>query len=205
VINCAGLQSDRVARLCGLDPDVRIIPFRGEYHRLVPAREGLVRNLVYPVPDPALPFLGQHLTRRIDGGVLAGPNALLALSRAGYSRASFSARDTLATLSWIGFWRMARRHWGSGVAELRRSVGRRAVARELRQLVPALAPSDLERAGAGVRAQAVGRDGALVDDFRILEAPGVLHVLNAPSPAATAALGLAERLASRAEAILLAG
>jgi L-2-hydroxyglutarate oxidase len=197
LIGCAGLQSDRLARMCGLDPAVRIVPFRGEYHRLAPARESLVRNLIYPVPDPALPFLGVHLTRRIGGGIEAGPNAVLAASRDGYRFSTFSLRDTLAVLSWPGFWRMARRHWRTGVYEVRRSIGRRLLARDLRSLVPAIGAADLERWGAGVRAQAVGRDGALLDDFVFAEGPRMLHVVNAPSPAATASLAIGRRIAER--------
>jgi len=197
IVACAGLQSDRVARMCGLDPGARIVPFRGEYHRLAPARESLVRNLIYPVPDPALPFLGVHLTRRVAGGIEAGPNAVLATSRSGYRFADFSLRDTLAVLGWPGFWRMARRHWRTGVYEVRRSASRELLARDLRRLVPGIAAGDLERWGAGVRAQAVGRDGALLDDFVFAEGPRMLHVINAPSPAATACLAIGRRIAAR--------
>lgn len=202
LLNCAGLQSDRIARMCGLAPQLRIVPFRGEYHKLVPERESLVRNLIYPVPDPRLPFLGVHFTRMIRGGVEVGPNAVLALCREGYQRSSFSARDLLAMLAYPGFWRLARRHWHSGAAEVRRSLSTSALVRDLRKLVPEIGPQDLRPHGAGVRAQAVAADGTLVDDFHILEAEGMLHVLSAPSPAATAALAIGSSLAERAGPIL---
>lgn len=198
LVGCAGLASDRIARLAGMDPSVAIIPFRGEYWMLAPERAGLVRNLVYPVPDPAFPFLGVHFTRRIGGGVEAGPNAVLALAREGYRRTSFDARDAWDTLAWPGFWRMARRHWRSGMHEQWRSLSRRAFARACAELVPEVRPEDLAPGGAGVRAQAVGRDGALLDDFVIAEDRRMVHVLNAPSPAATASLAIGEEIASRA-------
>lgn len=198
LINCAGLQSDRVARLCGVDPGLRIVPFRGEYHELTPARRHLVRNLIYPVPDPGLPFLGVHFTRTVKGAVEVGPNAVLALSRAGYTRRDISPRDTLEFLGYRGFWRMARRRWKAGAAEVGRSLSRRALARGLRRLVPEVGAADLRPAGAGVRAQAVAPDGELIDDFRIVEAERMLHVLNAPSPAATASLSIGRELARRA-------
>lgn len=204
LINCAGLQSDRVARLCGLDPGLRIVPFRGEYWQLAAGREGLVRNLVYPVPDPRLPFLGVHFTRKLGGGVEVGPNAVLAWSRGIYSRAGFSARDALATLSYAGFWRLIARHWRFGVGELRRSLIKTSFLRDAQRLIPDLGAADLERDGMGIRAQAVAPDGAIVDDFRILEADRMLHVLNAPSPAATASLAIGRHVAARA-APLIAG
>ncbi len=197
LVNCAGLHSDRVARLCGLDPAVRIVPFRGEYYALAPAAAGLVRNLIYPVPDSRMPFLGVHFTRRIDGTVEAGPNAVLALARHGYSWASISLRDSLETLRYPGFWRLARRFWRTGLGELHRSLSRRAFAAELRRLLPELAADDLRPAGAGVRAQAVTADGTLVDDFVIEEDERAIHVLNAPSPGATAALAIGEQIALR--------
>jgi len=199
LINCAGLQSDRVARLCGLRPGLRIVPFRGEYHELVSGREHLVRHLVYPVPDPRFPFLGVHFTRMIHGGVETGPNAVLAFKREGYGRYSLSLRDACSTLSYAGFWRLASRYWRTGCGELWRSLSRTALARALRRLVPDLNASDLRRSGAGVRAQAVAPDGTLLDDFHILEAERMLHVLNAPSPAATASLSIGAALAERAE------
>jgi L-2-hydroxyglutarate oxidase len=198
LVGCAGLASDRVARLAGMEPSVAIVPFRGEYWMLAPERAGLVRNLVYPVPDPAFPFLGVHFTRRIGGGVEAGPNAVLALAREGYRRTSFEARDAWDTLAWPGFWRMARRHWRSGIDEQWRSLSRRAFARACAALVPELQPEDLAPGGSGVRAQAVARDGSLVDDFVIAEDRRMVHVLNAPSPAATASLAIGEEIAARA-------
>jgi L-2-hydroxyglutarate oxidase len=198
LVNCGGLQSDRLARLSGVEPGLRIVPFRGEYYKLVPEREHLVRHLIYPVPDPRFPFLGVHFTRMIDGGVEAGPNAVLSLAREGYSRFSLSARDAVDTLTYRGLWRMASRHWRTGFGEVWRSFSRGAFVRALQKLVPDLRPADVKRHGAGVRAQAVGPDGALLDDFHILEAERMLHVLNAPSPAATASLSIGRTLAARA-------
>jgi L-2-hydroxyglutarate oxidase len=200
LVGCAGLASDRVARMAGLVPDVAIVPFRGEYWMLAPERAHLVRDLVYPVPDPALPFLGVHFTRRISGGVEAGPNAVLALAREKYGRASVSPRDVWDSARWPGFWRMARRHWRTAIAEQRRSLSKRAFARACAALVPEVSERDLAPGGAGIRAQAVARDGALVDDFAIVEAPRMVHVLNAPSPAATASLAIGEEIAGRAAA-----
>jgi L-2-hydroxyglutarate oxidase len=190
LIACCGLQADRVARLCGVDPLVRIIPFRGEYYELVPERQSLVRNLIYPVPDASLPFLGVHFTRRIGGGVEAGPNAVLALSRSGYTWGRVSPADLWDVATYGGAWRMFRRFWRTGIGEVRRSLSKRAFVRALQKLVPSLAESDVVRAGSGVRAQAVGPDGKLVDDFHIVEAERMIHVLNAPSPAATASLSI---------------
>jgi (S)-2-hydroxyglutarate dehydrogenase len=198
LVACAGLQSDRVARMAGLSIDVAIVPFRGEYWMLVPERAGLVRHLVYPVPDPAFPFLGVHFTRRIGGGVEAGPNAVLAWAREGYSRASFDVRDAWSAAKWPGFWRMAGKHWRAGLAEQARSLSRRAFAQACADLVPDVRGEDLAPGGAGVRAQAVARSGALVDDFSIAEAERMVHVLNAPSPAATASLAIGEEIAGRA-------
>ncbi len=198
VVNCGGLQCDRIARMCGLEPHLRIIPFRGEYYRLIPEREGLVRNLIYPVPDPRFPFLGVHFTRMIRGGVEAGPNAILALRREGYDRFSFSARDSLDIFSYGGFWRLAASHWLTGAGEIYRSFFKSALVKALRKLIPELTAADIHRHGAGVRAQAVGRDGRLVYDFHILEGERMLHVLNAPSPAATASLCIGSALAARA-------
>lgn len=198
LVGCAGLASDRIARLAGMTPSVAIVPFRGEYWMLSPDGARLVRNLIYPVPDPAFPFLGVHFTRRIGGGVEAGPNAVLALAREGYRRTSFDARDAWDTLAWPGFWRMARRHWRSGMAEQWRSLSKRAFARACAVLVPELRPEDLTPGGAGVRAQALGRDGALFDDFVIAEERRMVHVLNAPSPAATASLAIGREIAARA-------
>ncbi len=199
LVACAGLQADRVARLCGLEPGLAIVPFRGDYWRLVDGRRHLVRGLIYPLPDPELPFLGLHFTRRIDGAVEAGPNAVPALAREGYRRWSVSPRDLLALVGDGGFWRLARRHWRRGAAEVRRAWSRRAFAAAAARLVPEVGPEDFERAGCGVRAQAVERSGELVDDFRLLEGERALHVLNAPSPAATAALAIGRELAERVE------
>ena len=198
LVACAGLDSDRVARLAGLTVDVAIVPFRGEYWMLAPERAHLVKHLVYPVPDPAFPFLGVHFTRRIGGGVEAGPNAVLALAREGYRRSSFDARDAWEVARWPGFWRMAGRHWRAGIREQLRSLSRGAFARSCATLVPEVRPEDLTPGGAGVRAQAVGRDGSLVDDFAFAEAPRMVHVINAPSPAATASLAIGEHVAERA-------
>jgi len=194
LINCAGLHCDRVARLCGLRPSVRIIPFRGEYYRLSPSARHYVRNLIYPVPDPRFPFLGVHFTRMISGGVEAGPNAVLALGRHGYRWGDIHAGDLLGMLCSAGFWRMACRHWRTGVAEVHRSLSRDCFVRSLRKLVPAIGSQDLEPGGSGVRAQAVDEQGRLVDDFVVMVTPRMLHVLNAPSPAATASLAIARHI-----------
>lgn len=199
LVNCAGLQSDRVARLCGVDPGVQIVPFRGEYYELVPTRHHLVRNLIYPVPDPRFPFLGVHFTRMVKGGVEAGPNAVLAFKREGYHRLDFSLRDALDLASYGGFWRMARKYWKTGAGEFHRSFSKQAFVQALQRLLPAIQESDLVPAGSGVRAQAVTPEGALVDDFRIVEADRMIHVLNAPSPAATASLSIGDSIARMAE------
>ena len=198
LVGCAGLGSDRLARRAGLAVDVAIVPFRGEYWMLAPGRAGLVRSLIYPVPDPAFPFLGVHFTRRIAGGIEVGPNAVLALAREGYGRASFNARDALQMATWPGFWRMARRHWRAGAREQLRSLSRNSFASACAGLVPAITAADLSPGGAGVRAQAITRDGALLDDFAFVEGPRMVHVLNAPSPAATASLAIGEHVAERA-------
>ncbi len=202
LVACAGLESDRVARLAGLSPDVAIVPFRGDYYELVPTARRLVRNLIYPVPDPELPFLGVHFTRRVDGAVEAGPNAVLAWKRAGYARLAFSPRDTATTLAFPGFWRMAPRYLAVGWDEYRRAFSTRRFVASLRRLVPELTAGDVRRAGCGVRAQALGRDGKLVDDFAFAEDERMLHVLNAPSPAATASLAIGRHLAERVAAKL---
>jgi (S)-2-hydroxyglutarate dehydrogenase len=198
LVGCAGLGSDRLARRSGLDPGLRILPFRGDYYELVPERRELVRGLIYPVPDPGLPFLGVHFTRTIDGRVEAGPNAVPALARERYGRFSVVPRDAWEVVSYPGSWRLARRYWRTGLAEIGRSLSRRAFARALARLVPAVTAADVERAGCGVRAQAVDREGRLVDDFLLLEGEGSLHVVNAPSPAATAALAIGRTVAERA-------
>ncbi|MEU3857994.1 L-2-hydroxyglutarate oxidase [Streptomyces sp. NPDC028722] len=196
LVNCAGLHCDEVARLTGDGPGMRIVPFRGEYYEL--ARPELVRGLVYPVPDPAFPFLGVHLTRGIDGSVHIGPNAVPALAREGYGWGVVRPRELAGTLAWPGSWTIARRHWRYGAGELRRSVSRRAFLEAVRRLLPGVEAGDLVRAPAGVRAQAVLRDGTLVDDFLIEEGPRTVHVLNAPSPAATAALPIGREVGRRA-------
>lgn len=191
LINCAGLQSDRIAALAGLHPKARIVPFRGEYYELVAQKRDLVRGLIYPVPDPALPFLGVHLTRMIDGSVHAGPNAVLALSREGYNWTQVNLRDTLASLAYPGFLRLAGRNVVTGGKEVARSLSKGLFASSLSRLVPAIDKSDIVRAGAGVRAQAILPDGSLADDFIIQRAERQVHVLNAPSPAATSAFEIA--------------
>jgi L-2-hydroxyglutarate oxidase LhgO len=198
---CPGLQADRVAKLAGERDGPAIVPFRGEYYRLVPGRGDLVRGLIYPVPDPAYPFLGVHFTRRIDGTVDIGPNAVLGLAREGYRRAAVSPRDVAETLAWPGFRRLMRSHWRAGIEELEGSMSRRIFIRRARSFVPELSTRDVEPAPAGIRAQAVDRDGTLVDDFRIGAVGRVLTVRNAPSPAATSSLAIAEHLAERVFAL----
>ncbi|MBA0053783.1 L-2-hydroxyglutarate oxidase [Streptomyces sp. AJS327] len=204
LVNCAGLHCDQVARLAGDDPVARIIPFRGEFFDLAPDRASLVRGLVYPVPDPAFPFLGVHLTRGVHGGVHIGPNAVPALAREGYDWRTVRAADLRGIAAYPGTWRIARRHWRYATGELRRSLSRRAFTRAVRRLLPEVSSRDLRPAPAGVRAQAVLRDGTLVDDFLITEAPHTVHVLNAPSPAATAALPIGREVARRALTALAA-
>ena len=199
LINCAGLYSDRVARMCGSRPGVKIIPFRGEYYELKKERAGLIRNLVYPVPDPRFPFLGVHFTRMIHGGVEAGPNAVLAFHREGYTKTRFSFLDAAEIFTYPGFWSLAGSYWKTGLLEMVRSLSKRLFVRAMQRLVPEVAPSDVFPGGAGVRAQAVERRGGLVDDFRIIRARQMIHVLNAPSPAATASISIGETVASLAE------
>jgi L-2-hydroxyglutarate oxidase len=196
LVNCAGLHADRLARLAGVEPSARIVPFRGEYHELRPERAGLVRGLIYPVPDPQFPFLGVHLTRGVDGTIHTGPNAVLALAREGYTWGRISPRDLADLATNPGLWRLARRHFGYGLTEVRRSLSRRRFAASLARLVPEVTVDDLVPSPAGVRAQAVARDGSLVDDFLIETQPGQVHVLNAPSPAATSSLEIAKHIAS---------
>jgi L-2-hydroxyglutarate oxidase len=195
LINCGGLNSDRIARMCGLNPDVRIIPVRGQYYELMPHRRHLVRGLVYPVPDPRFPFLGVHFTRTIHGGVEVGPNAGFAFRREGYSRWSFSPGDVLDAVLYRGFWPMAWKYWKTGLGEFHRSISKRAFVASLRRLIPAITAADLRCGGSGVRAQAVDAHGSLVDDFRIIETGRMVHVLNAPSPAATASIAIGEAIA----------
>ncbi len=198
LINCAGLYSDRIARMVGDDPGIRIIPFRGEYYDLIPERAVLVHALIYPVPDPRFPFLGVHFTRRISGKVDAGPNAILALSREGYRHSDVSLRDLAGSLTFSGFWRMAARHWRNGIGEWHRSLSKSAFVRALQNLLPEITESDLIPGGSGVRAQALKRDGALVDDFQFVPSGKVLHVLNVPSPAATASLMIGKTIVETA-------
>ncbi|MEU7471157.1 L-2-hydroxyglutarate oxidase [Streptomyces sp. NPDC044984] len=200
LVNCAGLHCDEIARRTGDEPGARIVPFRGEYYELT--RPELVRGLVYPVPDPAFPFLGVHLTRGVDGGVHVGPNAVPALAREGYDWRTVRPRELGATLSWPGSWHLARRHWRYGTGELHRSLSKEAFTRAVRRLLPAVREDDLVPAAAGVRAQAVLRDGTLADDFLIQETARAVHVLNAPSPAATASLPIGREVARRALAAL---
>jgi L-2-hydroxyglutarate oxidase len=198
LVNCAGLYSDRIAQLAGVQTEVQILPFRGEYFELVPQAGSLVRGLIYPVPDPNYPFLGVHLTRGIDGHVHAGPNAVLAFAREGYRFGDIKPKELAATLRYPGFWHFARRHWRMGAGEYARSLSRRRFVAALQRLVPEISAADITPAPAGVRAQAVRSDGRLVDDFLFAETPRSVHVLNAPSPAATASLPIGEEIAHRA-------
>ncbi len=198
VINCGGLQSDRIARMCGVDPKLQIIPFRGEYYEISHEKEHLVRNLVYPVPDPRFPFLGVHFTRMIHGGIEAGPNAVLAFRREGYNFWDINVGDTLTYATFIGFWRMALKYWKTGMGEMYRSLSKAAFVRALQKLVPEIEEKDVQRSGSGVRAQALAPNGSLLDDFSIVEADHMIHVLNAPSPAATASISIGKTIASMA-------
>ena len=198
LINCAGLYSDRISRMAGDDPSIMIVPFRGEYYDLVPERASLVRALIYPVPDPKFPFLGLHFTRRVTGKVDAGPNAILALAREGYRHSDINVRDLASSLAFSGFWRMARQHWRHGMGEWHRSFSKTAFVRALQQLLPEIQDRDLVPGGSGVRAQALKPDGALVDDFQFVTSGKVLHVLNVPSPAATASLAIGKAIVDQA-------
>ena len=198
VIACGGLFADRVSISAGLKPPLKTAPFRGEYYELVPDKRYLVRNLIYPVSNPAFPFLGVHFTRRINGAIEVGPNAVFALKRQGYRWRDISIRDTLDILGYAGFWRMAARYWRTGIGEMYRSLHKDAMVKELQKLVPAVTGQDLVRAGAGVRAQALDRQGRLIEDFHIVQEPRMIHVLNAPSPAATASLRIGESVADMA-------
>lgn len=198
LVNCGGLQCDRIARMCGVDPGLQIVPFRGEYYEFVPQKHHLVKNLVYPVPDPRFPFLGVHFTRVVLGGVEAGPNAVLALKREGYRWSQVSLRDMAAYATYGGFWKMAGKYWKTGFGEVKRSLNKRAFVAALQGLMPELALDDVHPGGAGVRAQALEPTGKLVDDFRIVDAPRQIHVLNAPSPAATSSISIGQRIAKQA-------
>lgn len=198
LVNCAGLHSDRVARFSGAEPGAKIVPFRGEYFTLARSATRLVNTLVYPVPDPNFPFLGVHFTKMIDGSVHAGPNAVLALKREGYRKRDINLADTYETLTYGGFWRLARKHGRAGAAEIARSFSKRLFLRSLQRLVPEVTLDDLVPTHAGVRAQALSPDGSLVDDFLIIERDGAFHVCNAPSPAATSSLEIGRAIAARA-------
>jgi L-2-hydroxyglutarate oxidase len=197
LVNCAGLHSDRVARLCGVETGVKIVPFRGEYYELRPEKRYLVKNLIYPVPNPNFPFLGVHFTRSIDGMVEAGPNAVLGLAREGYKKTDFDFRDFVEELTYPALWRLARKNWRTGVGEIHRSFSKKAFVRGLKKLVPEVEEEDVIPIAAGVRAQALKEDGAMVDDFLIADGKNSVHVLNAPSPAATASIPIGEEIARR--------
>jgi L-2-hydroxyglutarate oxidase len=198
-VNCAGLHSDRIARLAGDDNGLKIIPFRGEYYELADQAHELVKNLIYPVADPRFPFLGVHFTRKIRGGIEVGPNAVLALGREGYSKTSFNARDAMEAFTCIGFWRMASKYWSSGIGEYYRSLNKHAFTAALQHLVPEVRSSDLKKGGAGVRAQAIDRQGRLLDDFAIVRSERIIHICNVPSPAATASLVIGKQVIDMAE------
>jgi len=197
LVNCGGLFCDRIARMDGIDPGMRIVPFRGEYYEFVPERRHLVKNLIYPVPNPKFPFLGVHLTRLIDGAIHAGPNAVLAFSREGYRRSTVNLRDLAEALSFKGFWKLAGPYLGEGFKEVWRSVVKSAFVATVQRLVPEIRPDDLHPAEAGVRAQALRSDGSMLEDFHMLRTENALHVLNAPSPAETASLEIARVITNR--------
>jgi len=198
LINCAGLFSDRVAKKCAVASDVRIVPFRGEYYELIPQKEYLINNLVYPVPDPSFPFLGVHFTRMVNGGVEAGPNAVLAFKRTGYLKSDFSLKDFWETMTYPGFLKLAAKYWYTGFGEFYRSFSKKAFVKALQKLLPELQDDDITIGGAGVRAQALARNGQLIDDFKIEQSDRMIHVLNAPSPAATASLSIGETISNMA-------
>jgi len=205
LINCAGLQSDRVAALGGVEAGARIVPFRGEYYLLTPESRYLVKNLIYPVPDPSFPFLGVHFTRTVQGGVEAGPNAVLGLAREGYKKTDVRLKDLAEVLSYPAFWRLAGKNWKTGAGEVFRSLSKSAFVRGLRRLVPEVREEDLVPTEAGVRAQALKKDGTLVDDFLIVEGERSVHVLNAPSPAATACIPIGEAIVDRVSNLVKLG
>jgi len=204
IINCGGLFSDRVARFSGLDLVTKIVPFRGEYYELVPEKRYLVRALVYPVPNPDFPFLGIHFTRMIGGSVHAGPNAVLAFKREGYRRTDINCADLFETITFPGFWKLARKHYRDGLIEMVRSVSKRVFVRNLQQLVPEVTEDDLVPTHSGVRAQALTRDGKLVDDFLIVKGKNSIHVCNAPSPGATTSLEIGRFIANQLPDLTLA-
>jgi len=195
LISCAGLQSDRIARMTHPNLDLRIIPFRGEYYKIKEEKRYLVRNLIYPVPDPAFPFLGVHFTRMIDGEREAGPNAVFSFKREGYAKTSFDLKDTIESFTWPGFLKVASKYWKTGLGEFYRSYSKTAFVKALQRLLPEISANDLEPGGSGVRAQACDKKGGLLDDFAIVEGYKVTHVCNAPSPAATASLSIGDYIA----------
>ena len=197
IVNCAGLHCDRVSEMAGERREVRIVPFRGEYYKIRPERQSLVRNLIYPVPDPKFPFLGVHFTRLIHGGIEAGPNAVLAFAREGYRKSDINLRDLFDALTYSGVWKFLARYPGMCWQELRRSFSRKLFCRSLQRLVPEIQPEDLATGGAGVRAQAIWPSGDLVQDFHFVEQKNALHVLNAPSPGATASLAIGDEIVTR--------
>jgi (S)-2-hydroxyglutarate dehydrogenase len=197
MVNCAGLQSDRIAQQTHPNLSVRITPFRGEYYVLKPESRGLVRNLIYRVPNPSFPFLGVHFTRMINGEVECGPNAVFAFAREGYGRFDFNFKDTIEALTWPGFQKVVRKYWKAGLSEFYRSVSKKAFVNELQRLIPDIEGDDLIPGGSGVRAQACDRDGVLLDDFYILSSKSIIHVCNAPSPAATSSLAIGQTIAER--------
>jgi (S)-2-hydroxyglutarate dehydrogenase len=197
LVNCAGLQSDRVAQLAGAAPEAKIVPFRGEYYELVPEKRGLVKHLIYPVPNPDFPFLGVHFTRMIDGSVHAGPNAVLSLKREGYSKLDFDLKDFIEVMTYPGFWKLAARHSQEGLKEIIRSVSKAAFVKSLQRLIPEVQAEDLVPTHAGVRAQALAADGKLVDDFLLIHRENAIHVCNAPSPAATSSLEIGKAIVNQ--------
>ncbi|MGB8703184.1 MAG: L-2-hydroxyglutarate oxidase, partial [Thermosynechococcaceae cyanobacterium] len=197
LINCAGLHSDRIAKLGGVDPQAKIVPFRGEYYELKPEKRYLVKTLIYPVPNPNFPFLGVHFTRMIDGSVHAGPNAVLSFKREGYKKTDFDLKDFVETIAYPGFWKLTLKHSDEGLREIVRSLSKSAFVRSLQRLIPEVQAEDLVPTHAGVRAQALMRDGRLVDDFLIVQENGAVHVCNAPSPAATSSLEIGKAIAAR--------
>ncbi len=199
LINCGGLQSDRIAKKCGVEPGLKIVPFRGEYYKLKPQKYHLVKNLIYPVPDPEFPFLGVHFTRMIEGGIEAGPNAVLAFKREGYGKFSFSLKDTIETFTYPGFIKLAGQYMSMGMHEFYRSYVKSAFVKSLQRLIPEITGNDIVPGGAGIRAQALERNGSLTDDFRIVETENMIHVLNAPSPAATASISIGRTIAQMAQ------
>lgn len=204
LINCAGLYADRIGALAGARAGIRIVPFRGEYLQVAPHRRSLVRGMIYPVPDPALPFLGVHLTRRLSGEVEVGPNAVLAFAREGYGRWTVNLGEAWRMIAAPGFWQFASRHWRTGVSEWHRSISKRAMVRALQRLVPSLEGKDLMPGPSGVRAQAMDRHGSLLDDFELVHSPGAVHVYNAPSPAATASLAIGHTIIHEARRVFTA-